>query len=156
MYINTQMYSRNWVRCASIVVKCWRLFKLHFYSVWCHSESDQMELIDKWQIPPPGLCHRPPFAPVQRPLASHASERHQTFPVWCELKQIYLVVIEKNMFIDTFSLFLGVFFDIPTFPRVCVLPRPCVSSFTVHAWNSCLKRDDSAPSVTVSTFVVIG
>lgn len=45
---------------------------------------------------------------------------------------------------------------IPTFPLVCTLPRPCVWSFTVHTWNSCLKRADSAPSFTVSTFVVIG
>lgn len=57
-------------------------------TVFTHVDYGLILLKVKWsRLPPLDLIHRPPFVPVQQPLASHASERHQTFPVWYELKQ---------------------------------------------------------------------
>lgn len=37
-----------------------------------------------------------------------------------------------------------------------VFPKPEVWSFTDHFWNNCLNMADSAPSLTVSTLVLLG
>lgn len=90
------------------------------------------------------------------------------------IKQYYKdTVIRSNLYLGWFSFKIWRLFcyvcvcvflspplnsqlHVPILPFVFTFPRPWVWSFTVHLWNSCLKRADSAPSFTVSTFVVIG